>query len=82
MERNSDEGDPSSASSEWNDVRLECAVADAGHPRAALQWFVNGRPVEDAAENADANSRCSQISVDHGRALSTSTWLDSAWMNR
>ena len=60
MERNSGEEGDSSASSEWNDVRLECAVADAGHPRAALRWAVNGRPVEDAAaEDADANSRCS-----------------------
>ena len=81
MDRNSgQEGDSSAA--EWNDVRLECAVADAGHPRAALRWAVNGRPVKDAAEDADANLRCSQISVDHGRALSTSTWQDSAWMNR
>ena len=58
MERNSGEEGDSSASSEWNDVRLECAVADAGHPRAALRWAVNGRPVEAAAEDADANSRC------------------------
>ena len=47
MERNSGEdGDSSAASSEWNDVRLECAVADAGHPRAALRWagaFPRGR---------------------------------------
>ena len=46
MERNKEED----ATSEWNDVRLECAVADAGHPRAALRWAVNGRPVEAAAE--------------------------------
>ena len=60
MERNSGEESDSSASSEWNDVRLECAVADAGHPRAALRWSVNGRPVEAAAaEDADASSRCS-----------------------
>ena len=63
------------ATSEWNDVRLECAVADVGHPRAALRWAVNGRPVEDAAEDADANLRCSQKSVVHGRALSTPLFI-------
>ena len=36
------------ATSEWNDVRLECAVADSGHPRAALRWAVNGRAVQAA----------------------------------
>ena len=60
MERNNDEDDTSG----WNDVRLECAVADAGHPRAELRWAVNGRPVEAAAEggreeddDGDVNSR-------------------------
>ena len=49
MERKNQEVD----ASEWNDVRLECAVADAGHPRAALRWAVNGRPVEAAKEQED-----------------------------
>ena len=49
MERNNDEAD----TSEWNDVRLECAVADGGHPRAALRWAVNGRPVESAKEQEE-----------------------------
>ena len=58
VERNKDEADTSA----WNDVRLECAVADAGHPRAALRWAVNGRPVEAAAaegreDDGDVNSR-------------------------
>ena len=58
MERNDGEDD----TSEWNDVRLECAVADEGHPKAKLRWAVNGRPVEAAAQGVqddegDVNSR-------------------------
>ena len=85
MERNSGEEGDSSASSEWNDVRLECAVADAGHPRAALRWAVNGRPVEAAAEDADANSRCSHCVHQILQILGAHFLpgqIDSAWMNR
>ena len=70
VERNDDEDD----TSEWNDVRLECAVADAGHPMAKLRWAVNGRPVE-AAEGAQDDDE----GVDNSRSVSQSLHWMYGW---